>query len=50
LDVDLKALGFADNAAFAEIARQSALRRPKPGSVVLDVEPKRTCIIQISKP
>ncbi len=50
LDVDLRALGFADNAAFAEIARQSALRRPKPGSVVLDVEPKRTCIIQISKP
>jgi hypothetical protein len=50
LDVDLKALGFGENAAVAEIARQSTLTRPEPGRVVLDVEPKRTCIIRINKP
>jgi hypothetical protein len=46
----LKALGFGENAAVAEIARQSTLTRPEPGRVVLDVEPKRTCIIRINKP
>jgi hypothetical protein len=49
LDVDLKALGFSGDAAFTEIARQSALTRSKPGSVTLELQPKRTCIIKITK-
>ena len=49
LDVDLKALGFAGDAAFTEIARQSSLTRAQPGSVNLNLEPKRTYVVQVAR-
>lgn len=49
LDVDLQGLGFAPaSAALAEIARNAAVAYVGPGRVRLDMEPKRTYVIQVS--
>jgi hypothetical protein len=50
LEVELRSLGLAEGTAtFAEIARQAPLTRPKANSVALELEPKRTYVIELAK-
>jgi hypothetical protein len=50
LELDLKSLGFDEKTAVVrEIARGTPLARPKPNTVTLPLEPKRTCVIQIAR-